>query len=142
MKLPKITLGSTNNTEQPWVYYGFDTENGKGIEGGFSFQTGSNRWCGFIRSVKATNGYEYRDYYYIPNDGSTVNGLKFYIKTASDGKINAFLQINGSTDIVRVTATPFVNTDLSKMSVKRVTSIASTFAFDGTNIKSKSMNQK
>ena len=68
-----------------------------------------------------------------------MNNFKFYVKVIS-GSVKATL-IDGATNVVAITDTPFTTNDLSNMSVKRVTSIAKN-GFDGNNIYGKSEGQR
>ncbi|MNW25910.1 hypothetical protein D3C74_26660 [compost metagenome] len=109
--------------EQPWMYYGFDAKNGKGIEGGFSYQTGREVWQGYIRFGK--------EFEYSPGTWEILDDLqsvKFYIDNVT---FDAYLQVNYKQVVVMETS--FNSSDLSTMSVKRVMSIAKD-NFNGYNI--------
>ncbi|MGV6935027.1 hypothetical protein ACWA2B_05815 [Paenibacillus sp. CMM36] len=115
--------------EQPWMYYGFDAKNGRGIEGGFSYQTGREVWQGYIRN---TNGFKYSLETWKNHDIN--DSVKFYIDNST---YDAYL-LAKYRDIV-VMQTSFDSSDLSSMSVKRVTAIAKK-NFDGSNIYGSSIN--
>ncbi|SDS42590.1 hypothetical protein SAMN05444162_1451 [Paenibacillaceae bacterium GAS479] len=133
-----VTLLSISNlgaNEQPWVYYGFDSNTQGGIEGGYAYQTGTKKWLPFIRNA---NGFVYADPTYAKLDGNVVNNFKFYVRLQTDQTYyTAYLIDGGAT--VRFASTPFTN--ISSLSVKRATSIAKE-GFNGSNISGKSMNQK
>lgn len=132
--LPKVSgLGAG---EQPWVYYGFDSDNAS-IEAGYAYQTGTFRWLPYIRS----NGFYYADSAYQKYDGNRINSVQFYLaKTAtSDTYYNAYMVVGGTQ--VTIAPTKFTDSDANSTSVKKVTSIAKK-AFDGTNIEGRTMNQR
>lgn len=130
--LPYISNLSTG--EQPWVYFGFDAPNVIGVEGGYSYQTGSKTWIPYIRNQ---NGFQYKsEDAQKKKDGESVH-IKFYVKKELDGKIYAYLLVNYSN--ILVSEVSF--NSLSSLAVKRVTSIAKN-NFDGANINGKSQNQK
>ncbi|MEC0181136.1 hypothetical protein P4H61_06445 [Paenibacillus peoriae] len=114
--------------EQPWMYYGFDAKNGRGIEGGFSFQTGQQRWQGYIKNEK----YKYSIDTWVNGEG--YNSVKFYIDNST---YNAYLLAYYNQIVVMQTSFDF--SDLSNMSVKRVTAIAKK-NFDGSNIYGSAIN--
>lgn len=126
--------------EQPWVYYGFDLKHGHAVEGGFSYQTGQQLWKPYIRSIKVKKQFQYEPNMYFYNDGDTLRDVKFYLKNVNE-KVYSYFFV-GSTPVVLTTETPFKKVDLSKMSVKHCTGIASNFPFNGWNILSISRNQK
>lgn len=146
--LPKIShfidkenkLKGAAENEQPWVYYGFDSMYGHGVEGGFSYQTGKQLWKPYIRAKVGDQDFEYEPNMYFYNDGDTLHDVKFYLKNVNE-KVYSYFFV-GSTPVVLTTETPFKTTELSKMSVKRCTSIASNFTFDGENILTISEDQK
>ncbi|WP_458118788.1 hypothetical protein [Paenibacillus sp. Z6-24] len=122
--------------EQPWVYYGFDSERGA-IEAGYAYQTGTHRWLPYIRS----NGFYYGDSTNQKYDGNQVKNVKFYLsKTVStDTYYNAYFVVNNTQ--VLIAPTKWTDSDTDSTSVKRVTSIAKK-AFDGNNIQGTTMNQR
>lgn len=81
------------------------------------------RWRPYIRK----GSFLYADEMYSRHDGDTINNLKFYLKKASvnDTYFTAYL-IVGSTQ-VKFTTTSF--TSISSLSVKRNTTIGSSFTF-------------
>ncbi|MFC7558763.1 hypothetical protein ACFQY3_06765 [Paenibacillus farraposensis] len=99
--------------EQPWMYYGFDAKNGRKIEGGFSFQTGQQRYKGYIKNGE----YKYTIQTWVNAEG--FNSVKFYIDNST---YNAYLLAYYNQIVVMQTS--FDSSDLSTMSVKRVTAIA------------------
>ncbi|QYK69922.1 MULTISPECIES: hypothetical protein [Paenibacillus] len=115
--------------EQPWMYYGFDAKNGRGIEGGFSYQTGRGVWQGYIRN---NNGFKYSLETWENHD--IKDSVKFYIDNST---YNAYLLV--AYNQVVVMQTSFDSSDLSSMSVKRVTAIAKK-NFDGSNIYGSAIN--
>ncbi len=116
------TVRDLGANEQPWVYYGFDTKNGKKVEGGFSFQTGQKRYKGFIKN----GDYKYSIETWVNGEG--YNSVKFYIDNST---YNAYLLAYYNQIVVMQTS--FNSSDLSSMSVKRVTAIAKD-NFNGSNI--------
>ncbi|MDD4592150.1 MAG: hypothetical protein PHG06_17260 [Parabacteroides sp.] len=143
-----LTLPSISNItsgEQAWVYYGFDSSRGAGIEGGFAHQTGTFRWLPFIRVggiyYQDDGNYSLTPYY----DGNTINDFNFVIKKRTSGATyyTAYLYI-GSGEIFSWT-TNFTSSDINTMSVKRMTTIAKK-DFDSTDptkaIDTKSQNQR
>ncbi|WP_017812048.1 hypothetical protein [Paenibacillus shenyangensis] len=123
--------------EQPWVYYGFDSERGPAIEGGYAYQTGTHRWLPYIRS----NGFYYGDSAVQKYDGNQIKSVKFYLaKTVStDTYYNAYFVVDNSQ--ILIAPTKWTDSDTDSTSVKRVTSIAKK-AFDGNNIQGTTMNQR
>ncbi|ADO59110.1 hypothetical protein [Paenibacillus polymyxa] len=114
--------------EQPWAYYGFDAKNGRKIEGGFSFQTGQKRYLGYIKN----GDYRYSTESWVNYEG--FNSVKFYIDNST---YNAYLLAYYNQIVVMQTS--FDSSDLSSMSVKRVTAIAKK-NFDGSNIYGSAIN--
>ncbi|KKD56108.1 MULTISPECIES: hypothetical protein [Paenibacillus] len=109
--------------EQPWFYFGFDSAKGRGVEGGFSYQTGRKVWQGYVRN---SNRFEYS--YGTWSEGAEIKPMKFYIDSNSG---DSYL-IVGSEKIV-VMMTFFDESDFPSLSLKRVFSIAKN-NFDGNNI--------
>ncbi|MFF2177702.1 hypothetical protein ACFVT8_14700 [Lysinibacillus sp. NPDC058147] len=133
LTLPNIT--DVTSGEQPWVYYGFDSSQG-GIEGGYSYQTGTKRWLPYIRNKES--GLLYADAAYVKYDGNTINNFKFYIKKQTGATYFTAYLVDGA-NTVKFASTPFTNA--STVSVKRNTTIAKD-NFNGSNIYTRSLNQK
>ncbi|MGF7033487.1 hypothetical protein J2T17_004435 [Paenibacillus mucilaginosus] len=146
VKLPYIS--GIEDGEQAWVYYGFETTPEttapvKGIEVGFSHQSGSKKWLPYVKSA-AAGGFIYGTQAFY--DGNLYSNVKAYVaKNASDGKYYVRL-IYGSTELInpgKGVVTAFTDADFQKLAVKRVTGIGEKYGFDGvSNIKAKSDSQK
>ncbi|MGE8000366.1 hypothetical protein ACQKOF_17135 [Lysinibacillus sp. NPDC093190] len=129
------TIKNVTNGEQPWVYYGFDSSQG-GIEGGYSYQTGTKRWLPYIRNSKFN--YEVDNTAYHKYDGNIVKNFKFYVKKQTGATYFTAYFIDGANTVL-FASTPF--TSASALSVKRNTTIGKD-NFNGTNIYTQSLNQK
>lgn len=142
--MANLTLPSIENLQagtQPWVYFGFDDPNyisGVGVEAGYSYQTGTQRWIPFIKG-RGSYGYNTS----LPNyDGDTINNLKLFLDKVfvDDLTYTAFLVVGSTYAVAHGTyVDSYIHTDLS---VKRNTTIASNFTFDGNNINTRSRNQR
>lgn len=136
-----ITLPTVSNIasdEQAWMYYGFDSQSGKGVEGGYAHQSGRKVWLPYIKTSKFK--YSEPAATHAKNEGNKVNNVKFYLKkTSSSSYYTAYLVV-GATEVVFST-TNFTDSDVSGMSVKRTSAIGKK-GFNGSNISGRSMNSK
>lgn len=131
------TVSGLGEGEQPWVYYGFDSQSGNAIEAGYSYQTGTHRWLPYIRS----NGFYYGDSTVQKYDTNQIKNVKFYLaKTVSSDTYYSAYFVVDNTQIL-IAPTKWTDSDTNSTSVKRVTSIAKK-AFDGNNIQGRTMNQR
>ncbi|HIU09672.1 MAG TPA: hypothetical protein IAB00_00230 [Candidatus Avidehalobacter gallistercoris] len=141
-------ISNTKSDEQAWVYYGFDSLNVNGIEGGFGYwpekeingKTEKDVWLAYI-SDKPNYRYEVPLVVYKP--GQTISDVNFVLKkqNSTDTYYSAYLLIG--SDILICRETDFKLSDMKTMSVKRMTTIGRSGAkFNGNNIYTVSKNQK
>ena len=96
LTLPTVSNISTG--EQPWVYLGFDdSAYSRGVEGGYSYQSGTQRWLPFIKA--AGKGYVYNSSFPRYN-GDTINNLRLFLAKATPQALTytAYLAI-GTTEV-------------------------------------------
>ena len=135
--LPLVTLAEKGDC--PYVYFGFDWANDVGnVEGGFQYiedqnNPGYTKWTVFMRQG---NDWRWGDNILL-EQGSTHH-LNFYSVKVSDSQVDLVIELDGK-EIIRKASTV---TDFSNASVKAVTAMAMSKAFDGANCPSQSMNSK
>lgn len=135
--LPMVTIAEKGDC--PYVYFGFDWKNDVGnVEGGFQFiedpnHPNYNKWTVYIRQ-----GDDWLWGNNIALEQGSAHHIKFYSEEVSKKQVDLVIELDGK-EIIRKVSTI---TDFSNASVKVVTSMAMSKAFDGTNCFSRSDNSK